>query len=191
MLQSSNNANAFASTFAFFTTHNPLCPPQRRRTYAFHHSLHNRQASSEASEKIGNIQRRLAWPPRRDDMTNREWRRFFLWISESARRWQRCCCWRRAWVVLTVCHCTLPGRIMTRLLECAPQVCPRTAIHHHDKTFAAVGAQCACRSCAPQPCAAESARRWQRCCCCHGSTATRAGASAARRERASVAGAAL
>jgi len=31
-----------------------------------------RQASSEASEKIGNIQRRLAWPPRRDDMITRE-----------------------------------------------------------------------------------------------------------------------
>jgi len=31
-----------------------------------------RQASSEASEKIGNIQRRLAWPLRKDDMITRE-----------------------------------------------------------------------------------------------------------------------
>ena len=30
-----------------------------------------------SSVKLGTIQRRLAWPPRRDDMTNREWRRFF------------------------------------------------------------------------------------------------------------------
>ena len=51
-----------------FCTLNPLCPPPNACTCKFQQSYTLRQASSLASVKIGNIQRRLAWPPRRDDI---------------------------------------------------------------------------------------------------------------------------
>jgi hypothetical protein len=43
-------------------------PPPYPFTYNFQQPRIHRQASSEASEKLEIIQRRLAWPPRRDDM---------------------------------------------------------------------------------------------------------------------------